>query len=101
MQCAQLFRIAQEAFTNIARHSGATQVRVTLTSDQGHVSLSIEDNGRGLSRDDESGTITLGMTGMRARARQVGGTLQTSRPPSGGLRIEVRIPMRKPEEIHG
>ncbi|MFM2125145.1 MAG: hypothetical protein RL328_1596, partial [Acidobacteriota bacterium] len=96
-----LFRIAQEAFTNIARHSGASQVRVQLRADGSHVFLVIEDNGRGLSRDDQANSLTLGMTGMRARARQVGGVLETSKPAGGGLKIDVMIPKLVPQETHG
>jgi signal transduction histidine kinase len=87
-----LFRIAQEAFTNVARHSGASNVHVQLSAVNGKVRLAIEDNGRGLSSDDALYSPTLGMTGMRARARQAGGTFRASRPPGGGLLIEVQVP---------
>ncbi len=87
-----LFRIAQEAFTNIARHSGASDVQVALGATKGFVKLAIEDNGRGLSSDDGLYSPTLGMTGMRARARQAGGTFRASRPAGGGLLIEVTVP---------
>ncbi|MEO5925717.1 MAG: sensor histidine kinase [Bryobacteraceae bacterium] len=95
-----LFRIAQEAFTNIARHSGASEVEVVLSATDGTVKLAIVDNGRGLSSDDEQYSPTLGMTGMRARARQAGGKFRTARPPGGGLMIEVQVPQGKLEEIH-
>ncbi len=95
-----LFRIAQEAFTNVARHSGASEVQVELSARDGSVRLVIVDNGRGLSDDDEQYSPTLGMTGMRARARQAGGKFRTSKPSGGGLMIEVQVPQGKLEEIH-
>lgn len=95
-----LFRIAQEALTNIARHSRATQVKVELQEvAPGHVRMSIEDNGRGLP--DPSGThppASLGMIGMRARAREIGAHLQFTVPPDGGLRIDVDVPPRPSSE---
>lgn len=96
-----LFRIAQEALTNIARHSGATRVRVTLRADAGDIRLVIEDDGRGLPPPDATGIErpSLGMVGMRARARQSGGELRTERVEPHGLRLEVTVPARnRPEE---
>jgi signal transduction histidine kinase len=95
-----LFRIAQEAFTNIARHSGATEVHVALESEDGVVTLTVEDNGRGIGVGDLLQSPSLGMTGMRARARQAGGQFRTAKPPGGGLRIEVQVPTVIPRELH-
>jgi signal transduction histidine kinase len=93
-----LFRIAQEAFTNIARHAEATQVRVCLEYSEQKIRLIIEDNGKGLPKP--TGEIihnpSLGMVGMRARARQSGGELTTSSMLPQGLRIEVVIPLQLP-----
>jgi signal transduction histidine kinase len=87
-----LFRIAQEALTNIARHSGATQARISLSVSQDTVKLSIEDNGQGLPAEQKSGG--LGMVGIRARVRQLDGKLKIENRPEGGLRIQVRAPFR-------
>lgn len=91
-----LFRIAQEAFTNIARHSEATAVVVRLYSNGATVLLSIEDNGRGLTAmgADPAKSPSLGMTGMRARARQCGGDFEVSAVEPHGLRVEVAVPVR-------
>ncbi len=93
-----LFRIAQEAFTNIARHSGATAVVVRLTATASTILLSIEDNGRGMPEDrtDGSKPPTLGMVGMRARARQCGGEFTVTGVEPHGHRIEVEVPVRLP-----
>jgi signal transduction histidine kinase len=87
-----LFRIAQEALTNAARHSGATRVRIALHQTRDNVELTITDNGRGLAVPQVQRSPSLGMVGMRARARQVGGELQISTPPGGGLAIAVEVP---------
>jgi len=85
-----LFRITQEALTNVARHSGAKQVTVELHTVDGRVRLSIEDDGRGLTARSREGA-SLGLTGMRARAAHMGGDLRLLTPPEGGLRIEVNF----------
>jgi len=93
-----LFRIAQEAFTNIARHSEATEVKISLLHRDQSIHLIIEDNGKGLPNqsDDIIYSPSLGMVGMRARARQSGGELTaTSRQPHG-LRIEIVVPLQSP-----
>ena len=95
-----LFRIAQEAFTNIARHSGASTVQLQLDVDMTSVELSVEDNGRGLRGGDTPYAPSLGLTGMRARARQVGGEFRIAKPVGGGLRIEIRVPKGVTEEVH-
>jgi signal transduction histidine kinase len=95
-----LFRITQEALTNVARHSGATRVVVELYVEGDRVRLSVEDNGRGLSGSAVMSRSSLGMTGMRARAAQTGGELSISRPHEGGLRIDVVVPRVLQTEEH-
>lgn len=87
-----LFRIAQEALTNIARHSGATQVSISVGVRNGRVSMNITDNGRGLAAVDVPRSPSLGMVGMRARARQAGGELTLATRDGGGLAVRVAIP---------
>jgi signal transduction histidine kinase len=88
-----LFRIAQEALTNVARHAEATQVAVMLRADDQTLKLEITDNGHGLQPSKEK-SPSLGMVGMRARARQLGGELTVESPREGGLRIRVEVPLR-------
>jgi signal transduction histidine kinase len=87
-----LFRIAQEALTNIARHSGAKHVQVKLEREAGAIRLSIRDDGRGLPRPAPAGVRGLGLVGMRARARGAGGDAVVSSRPGEGVLIEVRVP---------
>ncbi len=96
-----LFRIAQEAFTNIARHSEATEVKVSLAHRDQTIRLTIEDNGKGLPvrTGEPIHSPSLGMVGMRARARQSGGELTATSMEPRGLRIEVVIPLQTPPAV--
>jgi signal transduction histidine kinase len=91
-----LFRIAQEALTNVARHSGATKVTVKLCAEGDEIRLTVADNGKGMrgaSAPPGSSSQSLGMTGMRARARVAGGEFSVASPEGGGLTVEARIPL--------
>jgi signal transduction histidine kinase len=88
-----LFRITQEALTNIARHSEATQAWVTLHVDGQRVQLEITDNGCGLKPGNGERVPSLGMVGMRARARQLAGELLIENRREGGLRIRIDVPL--------
>jgi signal transduction histidine kinase len=90
----QLFRIAQEALTNVARHSKATQVRIDLSRHNDTVRLMISDNGNGMNV--AKATHGTGLVGMRARARVAGGTLSVDSSPGNGVRITVELPLRDP-----
>ena len=87
-----LFRIAQEALTNIARHSGAKHATIRLERLPAEICLTIEDDGRGLSNGNGS-SRGMGMIGMRARARSAGGDVDVRSTPGRGLVIEVRAPL--------
>jgi len=107
-----LYRITQEALTNIARHAGATRARLELGMSGDQIVLMITDNGTGLLRKppgDQSIAPSLGVVGMRARAEQLGGTFTlTSNPASKqasheasyqrGVSVLVRVPARPPQD---
>jgi signal transduction histidine kinase len=88
-QKVAIYRIVQEALTNVARHANAHRVVVVLHARDGHVDLSIEDDGRGPSQDD---TPHLGLLGMRERVSALGGTLETGAAEGAGFRVAARIP---------
>ena len=90
---AHLFRIAQEALTNVSRHSSATLVEITLQQRADQIELRISDNGKGLRQGALDVSKGLGLVGMRARARLAGGELTLQSRPGKGLRIQVRAPI--------
>jgi signal transduction histidine kinase len=92
----QLFRIAQEALTNIARHANATIVRMHLDSNDSRLSLIISDNGQGFANSRRR--AGLGLVGMRARARTAGGALRVTSTPGQGVTIEVELPMEQTQD---
>jgi len=90
-QATALFRIAQEALTNVVRHAGARRVTVRLATAAGAVRLEVEDDGRGLG-ERAAGAVTLGLAGMRERARRLGGELALGPGPAGGTLVSTTIP---------
>ncbi|HEV2424233.1 MAG TPA: PAS domain S-box protein [Terriglobia bacterium] len=96
---AALFRVAQEALTNVYRHSGSQTARVRLAFDNDEITLEIRDRGKGLPpgilEDDNSGPARLGVgiRGMRERLEQLGGRLQIE-SGSGGTRVIAILPVR-------
>ncbi len=91
-----LYRIYQEALTNVARHAGAASVAAHLTLRSGLVELTIEDDGRGITEAAQAKPVCLGLVQMRERAIACGGTLEVSRcSEEGGTRIRVAVPLRE------
>ncbi|OFW56656.1 MAG: hypothetical protein A2W01_08440 [Candidatus Solincola sediminis] len=86
-----LFRISQEALTNIVRHAGAARVDIELSRVDGDVLLSIRDDGRGVSEKDVSGPFSIGILGMKERASALGGQLEIIGEPEGTT-VQVRVP---------
>lgn len=87
-----LFRIAQEALTNVVRHAGASVVEITLADTDRGILLSVHDDGRGIPPDAVTASESLGLIGMRERALLIGGELSIHREPGGGTTVEVRVP---------
>jgi two-component system, NarL family, sensor histidine kinase UhpB len=85
-----LYRVAQEGFTNAARHSGASEVTLMLEHDADSVVLRILDNGRGFDGGHAEGG---GLRGIRERALIVGGAVAIRPAPAGGVEIRLQIPV--------
>jgi two-component system, NarL family, sensor kinase len=92
---SELFRIAQEALTNVRRHARATEVVVTLRTKRRSASLSIRDDGRGFSRR-AAPDRRLGLIGMRERAQGLGGRLRVRSAPGRGTAVTVSVPLPPP-----
>jgi two-component system sensor histidine kinase UhpB len=84
-----VYRVAQEALTNVLRHSSATRATVSLTAPDGHVTLAVSDNGRGLQDGVQQRT---GVAGMRERALLVGGDFAIGPARDGGVEVCLRLP---------
>ena len=87
-----IFRIVQEALTNVARHSGADEVSVDVRRRGGNVVVRVSDNGRGFSEVDARKTRSFGLLGMRERAYVLGGELNFRSTGKEGTLIEAVIP---------
>ncbi|MBL0077468.1 MAG: histidine kinase [Rhodocyclaceae bacterium] len=87
-----IFRIAQEALTNIAKHAQATQVNMRLSRFGGNIVLDIHDNGKGISDDDLSKPKSFGLRGIRERVLSLAGEFSIVAADTGGTQICLRIP---------
>ena len=86
------FRIIQEAVTNVVRHAGTGQCRVLIDQQDGQLSIEVTDSGHG---DPVAGT-GYGITGMRERAKLLGGDFSAGPRPGGGFRVAARLPVPAP-----
>jgi signal transduction histidine kinase len=93
-----IFRIFQEALTNVARHAQASRVDVLLSRAQGVLRLQVHDNGRGIGPAKLAHAGSLGLLGMHERARRLGGTFVIRVPPEGGTLLVVEIPLAPERE---
>jgi PAS domain S-box-containing protein len=87
-----LYRICQEALTNVTRHAAASRVVVTLAAEPPGLVLRVEDDGRGFEAA-EPGPSALGLLGMKERAALLGGGVEFSRRAGGGTTVTARVPL--------
>jgi signal transduction histidine kinase len=87
-----VFRVAQEALTNVARHAGASRVWVRLHERHDALILDVEDNGRGLEADSVSRQGSFGLIGIRERARLSNGSVNLLTSAKGGLLLRLTLP---------
>ena len=88
-----VYRFAQEALTNVAKHSGATLVEIEFHRNEEEIVISIIDNGRGISQDHSVSPHSYGMLGMRERVDQLDGQISFDTPPGGGFSVTVSLPL--------
>ena len=88
-----LFRIAQELFTNVMRHAGASKVKLNLRQEDSFLILTIQDNGRGLPEREIGQRASLGLLGIKERIAPFGGKFLIRGKPGKGTRATVFIPL--------
>jgi signal transduction histidine kinase len=88
----QLFLAFKEALTNIARHSGATEVSIRIALDGEKLLLSIEDNGQGLRSSGDGGD---GLLNLHQRMARLGGDCEVANRPEGGVAVRLTMPLTK------
>lgn len=91
-----LFRIYQEALTNIAKHANASRVVARLLRTRHGISLKISDNGRGISASDQLKPASLGLISMQERAHDLGGNLSIRSRATGGSVLTIKFPLGTP-----
>ena len=87
------YRTAQEALTNVSKHSGATRVDLELSLDSGVLTLEIRDNGRGVAAADLAKERSFGIRGLHERAATVGGWVDLSSAPGRGTSLILTVPL--------
>jgi len=93
-----VYRIVQEALTNVVRHAGATRARITVSREQiapvgDAVVVRVQDDGRGLEPDSARNGARLGLVGMRERVQAFGGTFEISGAPGEGVTVRAVLPL--------
>ena len=91
---AALFRVVQEALTNVMRHARANEVCVRLVSEDGLLRISIADNGKGITRPQIHHQRSFGLVGMRERVHRIGGEFNIFSLPGRGTRLDISIPLK-------
>ena len=91
-----LYRIVQEALTNVLRHAKATRFELALHATGDAIRLQMRDNGVGLPPTFNPAKLSHGLSGMRQRARALGGEVSWTSAPRQGTRIDIRIPLQPP-----
>lgn len=92
-QATVVFRILQEAMTNILRHAQATKVNILIEEEEGEFVLEITDNGRGITESERLGIRSLGLLGMRERANSIGASIVITGTTGRGTKLIVRLPL--------
>jgi two-component system sensor histidine kinase UhpB len=92
-----LFRIAHEAITNVVRHARATRVDITIKKKRSGITMTVSDDGIGITEDQLQNKRAFGLMGMKERARLLAGTVNISGVPGHGTTVEAFIPQRSRE----
>jgi PAS domain S-box-containing protein len=93
-----VFRIFQEALTNVARHAEAARVTVELHRDGNRIELDVQDDGKGITDDAAKSPTSLGLLGLKERARHLGGDVTISAAKPRGTRVRLMVPIVENDE---
>ena len=96
-----LYRVVQEALTNVLRHSGAAMVNVAVHAEGSEVVAVVEDDGKGFDAGKVGDGAGLGLLGMKERAVSIGGSVRVESAPGDGTRVRLSIPQRFGEGMDG
>jgi len=91
---AALFRVVQEALTNVMKHADARQVRITLRSSGRLLRIAIADDGKGVARDQVNNRKSFGIVGKTERVHRIGGEFNIFSVPGRGTRLEIAVPLK-------
>jgi PAS domain S-box-containing protein len=91
-----IYRILQEALTNVSRHAGATRVDIVFRHTPARLELEVRDDGRGITEQELADHRSLGLLGMQERAQNWGGEMSIEGIPGQGTRVKVTIPLGEP-----
>lgn len=94
-----LFRIVQEALTNVAKHAHASLVFVRLRRENGNIALEIRDNGRGIAAHDMDKPKSFGLRGIRERLQSLSGGFHIATAEQGGTLMVLRVPERRRDDL--
>jgi signal transduction histidine kinase len=97
---AVVYRIIQEALTNVAKHASAQKVKVNISRTKTSVKLSVEDDGRGFDVSKVRPARAYGISGMKNRALFAGGTLEVHSTPGQGTSVVSTLPIMQSQENH-
>ncbi|HMP82426.1 MAG TPA: PAS domain S-box protein, partial [Verrucomicrobiota bacterium] len=92
-----LFRVFQEALTNVGRHSNASSVRVCLLEESGRLTLEVSDNGRGITQEEMNRAGAFGLMGMRERITPLRGVFEICGRPGEGVTVTATVPLDAPK----
>ena len=98
-QTLTVYRVCQEALSNVARHSAASSVSIDLFRDASAITLEIADNGKGFDTKRLESSTRLGVAGMRERARSFGGWVEIDSRPGKGTTVMLQIPLRRVADL--
>ena len=90
--CNALFSVFRETLTNISKHSGATRVEVDISTGPNSIMLRVSDNGSGITNLNLHKHDSLGLRGMRERARHLGGDIRYEGAPGKGTTVSIVLP---------